>query len=158
MERRNRLFRGSNQVLVILHVTIDNFIQLLIELFKLCGLAHVILQHELRGLERSIASLCQKLQAVIDECLVEEDTPLAKEVSTMSDNLDTTLRVIAIEPEQYLMVRENGLLLHRHTLGCPRLLNTVIVLEATSQPEGSGFVIRWLLLTSLSLTGTESWT
>lgn len=104
MEGRDRLLRRSDQVLVVLRITIDNLIELFIELLKLRSLAHVLFPHELRGLKWCVATAGEKFQAVIDQSLIEKHTPLTKEVASVPNNFDTTFGVVAIKSQKNLMV------------------------------------------------------
>jgi len=55
--------------------------------------------------------LCEELEAVVDQGLVEEHAPLAEEVAAVADDLDTTIGVVSIETEEDLMMREDIALL-----------------------------------------------
>lgn len=92
----------SNQVLV--GLVTGNLIELLVELGKLGSLGHLFPEHELGSLEGSVLPLGEELEAVVDDGLVEENTPLLQEVAAVADNLDTTLGVIAIQLPENLVV------------------------------------------------------
>lgn len=126
VKSRNGLFRGRDEVLVVL--TIDNLVQLLVELLQLRSLCHVVLQHELRRLQRGVAALCQELEAVVDQSLIKENTPLAQEVTSVADDLYAPVRIVAIDPSKHFVVRQAVPLLDRHTLGGPCSLDGVVVL------------------------------
>lgn len=104
VESRDRLLRGSNEVFVVLGVAINNLVELFVKLLQLSRLRHVVLQHELRGLQRRVSSLIKKLQSVVDQGLVQEDTPFPQEVATVSDNLDSSFRIITVQSSQNLMM------------------------------------------------------
>lgn len=55
----------SNQVLV--GLVTGNLVELLVELGKLGSLGHLVPEHELGSLERSVLSLGQELEAVVDD-------------------------------------------------------------------------------------------
>ena len=99
MEGRDWLLRGCDEILVILAVTINHLVQLLVKLFQLGCLGHILLQHELGRLQRSVSPLGKKFETVVDEGLVEEYAPLSQEIATVTNYLDTTVRVIAVKSE-----------------------------------------------------------
>lgn len=129
VEGRQWLFRGSNEVLVGgLILALSNLIQLLVELLELRGLRHEILEHELRGLVGSVALVEEELQTIVDQSQVEEKTVSSQAVSTVANNLDTTLWVISIETSQHFVVGEAAWLLHFDVLGSPCLDQLVVCL------------------------------
>jgi hypothetical protein len=71
------------------------------------------------------------LETVVYQSLVEEDAPLAQEITTVADNLHTPVRVIAVNPCQDFVVRQAVPLLDRHTLGGPCPLDGIVVLVIT---------------------------
>jgi hypothetical protein len=76
----------------------------------------------------------QKLQAVIDQRLVKEDTVSSQTVSSVTNNFGTPLRVISIQPRKYAVVWNAILLeLSLPSFGSPRLLNRVVVLVITNR-------------------------
>lgn len=77
---RNRLFRSSNEIKVFDIVLISvlssrDFVQLLVEVLQLTGLSHNLLLHKERCLQRSIFSLHQKLQSVVNKSHVQNSPP-----------------------------------------------------------------------------------
>lgn len=96
MESRDWLLGGRNEILVILSVAINDFIELLVELFQLRRLRHVILQHELRCLQWRVSFRIKELQTVIDQGLIQEDSPFPQEIPSVSNNLNSSFRVVAI--------------------------------------------------------------
>lgn len=62
-------------------------VQLFVELRQLRGLGHHLLVHHEWRLDVLVASLAQELEAVGDECLVQVDTVVGQEVSSVSGNL-----------------------------------------------------------------------
>jgi hypothetical protein len=70
----------------------------------------------------------QKLQTIVDDSLVEENTPATQEIPAMADNLDASLGVVAVQLVENLVMRKNIALLKGDALGCPGALNRVIVL------------------------------
>lgn len=127
MQGTDRLLGGRNQVLVVLLVTIHDLVQLLIKLLQLRRLRHHILQHELRRLQGDIFPLGEKLEAVVDEGLVQEDAPTLQEVATMPDHLDTALGLVAVEAGEHVVVGETIAFLDDHALGRPRADQLVVV-------------------------------
>lgn len=129
VQGRQWLFGGSNEVLVgRLILALSNLIQLLIELLELRGLRHEILKHELRGLVGRVALVEEELQPIVDQSQVEEKTVSSQAVSTVADNLDTTLWVISIKTSQHFVVGEATWLLHFGVLGGPCLDQLVVCL------------------------------
>ena len=128
MESRDWLLRGGNEILVVDGVSVLNLVKLLVEVLKLGGLGHVVLQHELWSLESSVSSGVQELKAVVDHGLVEEDTPVSQEVSTVADNLDTALWVVTIQASEDLVVGKAVALLNGDALWTPLAQFDVLVL------------------------------
>lgn len=128
MVGRNGLLRRGNKVLVVLRIAIDYLVKLFVKIFELGCLGHEVLQHELGSLERAISSLREELQTVVDQGLVEEDAPLTQEISSVADNLGSTVRIISIKTEKNLVMRENILLLNSDAFGGPFSLNGIVIL------------------------------
>jgi hypothetical protein len=99
MECRDGLLGRGNQVLVVVGLSIHHLVELLVESFELSSLGHVVLKHELRCLQGRVVALGEELKTVVDQSLVKEDTPLSQKVSTVTDDLDTSLRVVTIKPK-----------------------------------------------------------
>lgn len=102
MVGRDGLLRGSNEVLLI--VAVSDLVELFVKLLKLGSLAHVVLGHELGGLKGGVTTLAEEGEAIVDQGLVQENTPLAQEVSSVANNLDTTVGVVSVKTEQDLVV------------------------------------------------------
>lgn len=128
MERRDGLLRRGDEILVVLRVSVHDLVQLLIEIIQLSSLGHVVLEHELRRLESSVSLVGKEFETVVYQRLVEEDTPLAKEISTVANDLDTSVGVISVKSEEDLVVGQDWSLLYGNALGGPRSLNCVVVL------------------------------
>lgn len=79
-------------------------------------------------MESSVSLVGEEFEAVVYQRLVEEDTPLAKEVSTVANDLDTSVGVISVKSEEDLVVRQDRSLFYGNALGGPRSLNCVVVL------------------------------
>lgn len=126
--RGNGLLGGRDEVLVILFLSIDNFIKLFVEILKLSCFSHLIFQHELRRLQRAVATLAEKVETVVDKSLVEVHSPLSEEIPAMPNNFDATVRVIAIEAEENFMVGKDISLLHLDSLWCPSTLDCIVIL------------------------------
>lgn len=127
MEGGNGLLRSSNKILVVLCVAIDHLVELLVEIFELGSLPHVVLEHELRCLQGGVSPLREELQAVVDQGLVQENTPLPEEIAAVTDNLGTSLGIVSVQPEENLVVGKALLLLDRDTLRSPCALDFVVV-------------------------------
>lgn len=107
VERGQGLLRSGNEVLVRgLVLALCDLVQFFIELLELGRLGHEVLEHELRGLVGSVSLVEEELQAVVDKGQVEEQTVSGQAVSSVTDNLDTTLRIISIQTGQNLVVRK----------------------------------------------------
>lgn len=122
------MLRGCDEVLIIFLLPISNFIKLIVEILKLGCFSHLILQHKLRCLQRTVATLAEKVQAIVDKSLIEVHSPLSEEIATMANNFDTTLRVVSIEAEKNFMMREDIPFLDSDALWCPSALDCVVVL------------------------------
>ena len=93
------MFGSSNEILVCLPACVfRNLIEFLVELFELCSLRHVLLEHKVGRLVWLVAFLPQELEAVVDEGEIEKQTVASQTVTPMADDLDSSLRIIAIEP------------------------------------------------------------
>lgn len=128
MEGRDGLLRRGDEILVVLRVSVHDLVQLLIEIVQLSCLGHVVLEHELRCLESSVSLLGEEFETVVYQRLVEEDAPLAEEISTVTNDLDTSVRVISVKSKEDLVMRQDRSLLYGNALGGPRSLNCVVVL------------------------------
>lgn len=128
VESGNRLLRGGDKVLVVGGVTVNYLVKLLVELLKLGSLGHHVLEHELGGLERNVSLAGEELETVVDQGLVEEDSPLLEEVTTVTDNLNSTLGLVTVKASENIVVGENVALLNGNTLGGPGTEQLVVVL------------------------------
>lgn len=128
VESRYWLLRSGNEVLVVDSISVLDLVKLLVEILKLGGLGHVVLQHELWSLEGSVSSGVQELETVVDHGLVEEHTPVSQEVSTVTDNLNTALWVVTIQASEDLVVGKAVPLLNGDTLWTPLAQLDVLVL------------------------------
>lgn len=82
----------------------------------------------MRGLERAVSTLGEKLETVVHQGLVEKHAPLAQEISTVTNNLDTSVSIISVESEEDLVMRQNRSLLDGNALGGPCSLNCIVIL------------------------------
>ena len=129
VESRDRLLGSSNQVLVILWLSILNLVQLIIKLLQLCCLRHIFLQHELWCLQTGVASFTEEVKTVVDQGLVEEKTPVSEEITTVTNNLYTALWVVAVESGENFVVGEDISLFDSDSFRCPLSLQRVEVLR-----------------------------
>jgi hypothetical protein len=51
----------------------------------------------LGGLERAVSTLSEELKTVVHQGLVKKHAPLAQEISTVTNDLDTSVSIISIE-------------------------------------------------------------
>lgn len=80
------------------------------------------------GLERAVSTLHEELKTVVHQSLVEKHAPLAQEISTVTNDLDTSVSIISIESEKDLVMRQDRSLLDGNALGGPCSLNCIVVL------------------------------
>lgn len=129
MEGRDGLLRGSDEILVRLGLSIiGDLVQLLVKLLELRCLGHGFPQHEEGRLVGLVAFAEQELQAVVDKSEVEEETVASQAVASVADNLDSTLRVVAVYAGEDFVMRHAVLLLNRDSLGHPVSDESVVVL------------------------------
>ena len=69
--------------------SIMHLVELFVKLIELCRLRHDVLVHQERWLDFSVSPLAQKVEPVRDESLIEVDTIIREEVSTMARDLGT---------------------------------------------------------------------
>lgn len=120
------LLRSGDEVFVCL--TVNNLVQLLVELLQLGSLGHLIFEQEKRRLQRHKALAAEELETKVDDGLVQEHTPLPEEVTPVSNRLDTPIRVVTVEPGEHLVVAEALALLHRQPFWAVRSDDLVVVL------------------------------
>lgn len=114
------LLRGGNQVLVILLVTIfGDLVKLLVELLELGSFGHGFPKHEEGRLVGLVAFAEEKFKTVIDKGKVEEQTIAGQTVASVTDNLDTTLGVVAVKAGEDFVVGKDILLFDSSALGSP---------------------------------------
>lgn len=131
MKRRERLFRGGNQVFVCgLVFTLSDLVQLFIELLQLCSLGHELFQHELWGLVGFITLVEQEFQPIVDESQVEEETIPSQAVASVPNDLYTALGVITIQASKNFMVGEAVGTLQNGLRRSPVLDDFVVILLA----------------------------
>lgn len=130
VESRDWLLRCGNEVLVVDGISVLDLVKLLVEILKLGGLGHIVLQHELWSLESSVSSGVQELETVVDHSLIEKHTPVSQEVSTVTDNLDTALWIVSIKASEDLVVGKAVTLLDGDTFRAPLAQLDVLVLYA----------------------------
>lgn len=138
MQRRQRLFRGGNKILVRgLVLALSDLVQFLVELLELRRLGHEIFQHELRGLVRLVALPEEKLQAIVDEGQVEEKTVSSQAVTAVPNNLDSTFWIVPVQASEDFVVRETVGSFHGRIRGCPRLDHLVVILKSLTTKVSS---------------------
>lgn len=129
VESRQRLLRGCDQVLVgLLRTVLSDLVQLLVKLLKLGGLCHGVAVHEEGGHVGLVALVEEELEAVVDERKVEEETVASQAVASVASDLDTTLRVIAVQTGKDFVVGQAVLLCDLDTLRGPIADQLVVVL------------------------------
>lgn len=80
------------------------------------------------GLERAVSTLSEELKAVVHQGLVEKHAPFAQEISTVTDDFNTSVSIISIESEKDLVMRQDRPLLDGNALGGPCSLNCIVIL------------------------------
>lgn len=129
VQGRQGLLRGGNEVLVRgLVITLSDLVQFLVELLKLCGLRHQILEHKLRGLVGLVAPVEEELKAVVDQSQIEEKTVSGQAITTVTDNLDTALRIVTVQASQDFVVGETTGSFHGNILGGPCSDDLIVIL------------------------------
>jgi hypothetical protein len=83
----------------------------------------------MRRCVRFISFLKQKCQAIVHESEIEEEAVASETISTVADDLDTTLWVVTIQSSQNLMMRKTVALLHYNVFGCPFSLDDIVILK-----------------------------
>jgi hypothetical protein len=134
---RKGLLGGRNQVLVLNILALHHFVQLLIELLQLCCLGHIVSFHEERRLDWIVVSVGEEVQAIVNECLIQEDTPFAQEVATVTDKLHASVWIIDFRSLHDFVVRQAVFLLDGIALRRPFLDDLVEVLVVV---DGHGVV------------------
>lgn len=86
----------------------------------------------MRGRIRFVSLFEQKCQSIVDESEIEEEAVASQTVSTVADELDTTLWVITIQSSQNFVVGKTVALLNYNVFGCPCPLDDVVVLKRDS--------------------------
>ena len=129
VHRRDRLLRRRDQVLVLL--VADDLVQLLVKVLELGGARHRLLAHDERRHHLLEALAAQKVEAVVDQRLVQVDAVAHQVEAAMPRDLRAALRVKELEAVHHLVVREDALaLLERRirAVGQPRTQREVVVL------------------------------
>jgi hypothetical protein len=120
VESRDRLFRCSNEILVLtiardlvtrwgggLNETstyelwpdlkaINYLVKLFVEIRELSSLCHNILVHEERGLKLLVGPLAKEGETIVDQSEVEIDTSFSQEITTVTSDVGTTLLIVTI--------------------------------------------------------------
>lgn len=118
-------------------------VELLVELVQLSSLGHHVLLHHERRLDLLVSSLPQELQAVVDQGLVQVETIVGQEETSVAGDLGASFGVKGVESGEDLVVRNDvggdvrfaqTLLFHVHalvvgTFGVPQLGDGVLVLS-----------------------------
>lgn len=143
MERGQGLLRGSNEVLVRrIVLALCDLVEFLVELLKLGRLGHEVLEHELRGLVGRVSLVEEELQAVVDEGQVEEQAVSGQTISAVTDDLDTSFRIISIQASQNLVVRKAVGAFHDSVRRSPGLDDLVVILAKEGGSVWAIFNIR----------------
>lgn len=88
------LFRGRNQILVVGGVAVArDLVQGLVKLFQLGGSGHQILFHHKGRLDLFVPLLAEKVEAVVDERLVEVDAVVGEEEAAVAGDFDACVSV-----------------------------------------------------------------
>jgi hypothetical protein len=82
----------------------------------------------LRRLVGLVTLVEEKLQAIVDEGQVQEETVARQTISSVADNLYTTLRIIPVQASKDLVVGETIGPLHNSIGGGPGLDDLVVIL------------------------------
>ena len=127
VEGAERLFRSGNQIQVTVVVVASDFVELFIVLFQLSNLVHNISLHEEWGLNSSVLSLAQELQAVVDQGLVQVHGDTLQVVATVTGSSRASFGVVAVNHVHQLVVVLEPVLVG--TFRAHNFVNTVIGLD-----------------------------
>ena len=87
---------------------------------------------------------------VVDQSLGKKHAPVLEEVATMAHDLDTTIRVVAVDPCKDLVMRQKlRVLLDLHALGGPSAHNRVVGLIFAGRHIGGDNVSNRFYLSKL---------
>ena len=141
MQRRQRLLRSSNQVLIQAPIlALRDLVQLLVELRQLRRLGHDVPQHEERRHIRLVALVEQEFETVVDQREVEEEAVASQTVATVANDLDTALGIIAVETSENFVMGQAIALFDLDVLRRPGLDDGIVVLRpvriATLKSQG----------------------
>jgi hypothetical protein len=109
-------------------------------------------------LVRLVATLPEKFKSVIHKRKVQEKTITRQTIATVADDLDSALRIIAIQSSKDLMMRQAIRLLGNKIIRRPCSDNGVIILGDTINIILDRSAVSNESPTSLLLIGTDSWT
>lgn len=74
------------------------FVQLFVKLVKLRRLRHLVLVHHEWRLDLLVPTLLEEVEAVRNECLVQVDSVVREEVTSMASNFRSYMRAIYDQP------------------------------------------------------------
>ena len=87
---------------------------------------------------------------IVDQSLGKKHTPVLEEVATMAHDLHATIRVVAVDPCEDLVMRQKlRVLLNLHTLGGPGAHNRVVGLVVAGRDIGGDNVSNRFYLSKL---------
>jgi len=86
---------------------VTHMVKLLVELIQLSGLGHHILPHHEGSLNLFVSTLSQELKAVVDQGLVEVESVICQEETSMTGDLCTSLGVEGIQSSKDLVMRQD---------------------------------------------------
>jgi hypothetical protein len=104
MHGRYWLLRSSDQVFVWTVLSLHDLVQLLVELLQLRGLGHVLLEHEVWGLIWLVAFVKEEFESVVDHGEIEEEAIACQAEPSVTSNLDSPLRIVAIQARENFVV------------------------------------------------------
>jgi hypothetical protein len=102
------LLRGGDEVEILVFSVAADFVELVIEVTELAGLSHDLLLQEKGWLQQIVSAFMQEIDTVIDQCVVEQYPNTLEEVSAMTSDVLTPLRVVPAECLEYFVVVESS--------------------------------------------------
>jgi hypothetical protein len=102
------LLRGGDEVEILVFSVAADFVELVIEVTELAGLSHDLLLQEEGRLQQIVSTFMQEIDTVIDQCVVEKYPHTLEEVSAMTSDVLTPLRVVPAECLEYFVVVESS--------------------------------------------------
>jgi hypothetical protein len=82
-------------------------IKLFVKVIQLGCLGHNIFVHEEGRLDGCVTSLCKEVETVLDEGEIQSHAMVGEKVSSVTDDLDSTVLIVAIYSVENVVMRED---------------------------------------------------